>query len=57
MLPTKTLPKIIQEKFKKKIKIPTVIGTSLTSFDALIIAHVICPTAKLLVDSGYRELN
>ena len=23
----------------------------------LITAHVICPTAKLLVNSGYRELN
>ena len=26
-----------------------------TSFDALINAQVICPTAELIVDSGYRE--
>ena len=54
MLPTKTLSKILREKL--------LIQNSqnngyLTSYYVLITAHVICPTAELLVDSGYQELN
>ena len=54
MLPTKTLPKIIQEKLW--IQNPRCNGY-LTLFDALIVAHVICPNAELVVVSSYWEFN
>ena len=52
MFPTKTLSEIIKEKLWIQNSRS---NGHLTSFDALIIAHVICPTAELLVDSSYRE--
>ena len=54
MLSTKTLPNIIHEKLLIQNSHS---NGHLTSFDALIIEHVICPTAVLLVDSDYQELK
>ena len=54
MLPAKTLSKILQEMLLLQNSHS---NGHLTSFYALITVHVICPTAKLLVDSDYRELN
>ena len=51
MLPTKTLPKIIQEKLQIRYSRS---NGHLTSLDALINALVICPTAELLVESDYQ---
>ena len=43
---------------RKKYKLKNSLSNRhLTTFDLLIIGHVICSTAKLLVDSGYREFN
>ena len=56
MLPTKTLPKI--KILQEKLYIQNSHSNGpLTSFYASIIAHVICPTAALLSDSGYQDLN
>ena len=54
MFPTKTLSKILWEKLWIQNSRS---NGHLTSFDVLIIAHVIYPTAELLVDSGNEELN
>ena len=51
---TKTLSKILREKFW--IKNSCSINGHLTSFDVLITAHVICPTAELLVDCGSSRM-
>ena len=54
MLPTKTLSKIMGENVINS-KLPN--NGHLRSFPVLITARMIRPTAELLVDSGYRELN
>ena len=54
MFPTRTLSKILREKLL--IQNPHSNG-HLTSFDVLIIVHVIRPNRELFVDSVHRELN
>ena len=54
MLPTKTLSEILQETLLMEISYS---NGHLTSFYILITVHVICPTAELLVDSGYQEFS
>ena len=54
MLPTKTFSKILRENLLIQYSHS---NWHLTFFHVCITARVICPTAELLVDSGYQELN
>ena len=53
-LPTKTLSYILRETLLIQNRHG---DRTVTLFYVIITARVICPTAKLLVDIGYQELN